>query len=104
MIAQAGEGVPGFSGRDLPLAAGSVAAVRLWHVDMTSAEALVNGTAVPVPGLLTGVFGGVWQPGENVAASRRRPRDPAVRERPGARARMRVRILGVLGAAVRLAL
>ncbi len=68
MIAQAGEGVPGFSGRDLPLAAGSVTAVRLWHVDMTSAEALVNGTAVPVPGLLTGVFGGVWQPGENVAA------------------------------------
>jgi hypothetical protein len=68
MIAQAGEGVPGFSGRDLPLAAGSVAAVRLWHVDMTSAEALVNGTAVAVPGLLTGVFGGVWQPGENVAA------------------------------------
>jgi hypothetical protein len=68
MIAQAGEGVPGFSGRDLPLAAGSVTAVRLWHVDMTSAEALVNGAAVPVPGLLTGVFGGVWQPGENVAA------------------------------------
>jgi len=68
MIAQAGEGVPGFSGRDLPLAAGSVAAVRLWHVDMTSAEALANGTAAPVPGLLTGVFGGVWQPGENVAA------------------------------------
>ena len=68
MIAQAGEGVPGFSGRDLPLAAGSVTAVRLWHVDMTSAEALVNGTAVAVPGLLTGVFGGVWQPGENVAA------------------------------------
>lgn len=67
MIAQAGEGVPGFSGRDLPLAAGSVTAVRLWHVDMTSAEAVANGTAVPVQGLLTGVFGGVWQPGENAA-------------------------------------
>jgi len=67
MIASAGEGIPGFSGRDLPLAAGSVTAVRLWHVDMTSAEAVVNGTSVPVAGLLTGVFGGVWRRGENAA-------------------------------------
>ncbi len=67
MIAQAGEGIPGFSGRDLPLAAGSVTAVRLWRVDMASAEAVMNGTAVQVQGLLTGVFGGVWRPGENLA-------------------------------------
>ena len=67
MIAQAGEGIPGFSGRDLPLAAGSVTAVRLWHVDMASAEAVANGAPGPVEGLLTGVFGGVWRPGENVA-------------------------------------
>ena len=68
MIAPAGEGIPGFSGRDLPLAAGSVTGVRLWHLDMTSAEAVANGTAVHVDGLLTGVFGGVWRRGENVAA------------------------------------
>jgi hypothetical protein len=67
MIASAGEGIPGFSGRDLPLAAGSVTGVRLWHVDMTSAEAVVNGTPERVEGLLTGVFGGVWRRGENVA-------------------------------------
>jgi hypothetical protein len=67
MIAQAGEGIPGFSGRDLPLAAGSVMAVRLWHVDMASAEAIANGTPVWVDGLLTGVFGGVWRRGENTA-------------------------------------
>ena len=67
MIAPAGEGIPGFSGRDLPLAAGSVTGVRLWHVDMTSAEAVMNGTPVRVEGLLTGVFGGVWRRGENVA-------------------------------------
>ena len=66
MIAQAGEGIPGFSGRDLPLAAGSVTAVRLWHVDMASAEAVMNG-APGREGLLTGVFGGVWRRGENVA-------------------------------------
>ena len=65
MNALAGEGIPGFSGRDLPFAAGSVTGVRLWHVDMTSAEAVANGT--PVEGLLTGVFGGVWRRGENVA-------------------------------------
>src|SRR5262249_39087250 len=35
--------------------------------DMTSAEAIVNGTSGPVEGLLTGVFGGVWRRGENVA-------------------------------------
>ena len=68
MTAPAGEGIPGFSGRDLPLAAGSVTGVRLWHVDMASAEAAVNGTAVPAEGLLTGVFGGVWGRAENVAA------------------------------------
>ena len=67
MIAPAGEGIPGFGGRDLPLAAGSVTGVRLWHVDMTSAEAAVNGTAVRAEGLLAGVFGGVWRRGENVA-------------------------------------
>jgi hypothetical protein len=67
MIASAGEGIPGFSGRDLPLAAGSVTAVRLWHVDMASAEAAMNGTPVRAEGLLTGVFGGVWRRGENVA-------------------------------------
>jgi hypothetical protein len=67
MIAQAGEGLPGFNGRDLPLAVGSVTAVRLWHVDMPSAEAVLNGTPEPVDGLLTGVFGGVWRRGENVA-------------------------------------
>ena len=67
MITQAGEGVPGFSGRDLPLAAGSVTGVRLWHVDMPSAEAVAHGAAGPADGLLTGVFGGAWRPGENVA-------------------------------------
>ena len=67
MIAQAGEGLPGFNGRDLPLAVGSVTAVRLWHVDMPSAEAALNGTPERVDGLLTGVFGGVWRRGENVA-------------------------------------
>jgi len=67
MITSAGEGVPGFSGRDLPLAAGSVTGVRLWHVEMASAKAVVNGSPEPVEGLLTGVFGGVWRPGENVA-------------------------------------
>jgi len=67
MNAPAGEGIPGFSGRDLPLAAGSVTAVRLWHVDMGSAQAVVNGAAAPAEGLLTGVFGGVWRAGENVA-------------------------------------
>ncbi len=67
MIAPAGEGIPGFGGRDLPLAAGAVHGVRLWHVDMTSAGAVARGAAVPVEGLLTGVFGGVWRSGENVA-------------------------------------
>jgi hypothetical protein len=67
MIAQAGEGIPGFSGRDLPLAAGSVTGVRLWHVDMASAQAVLNGAPVRAEGLLTGVFGGVWRRGENVA-------------------------------------
>ncbi|HEV2370566.1 MAG TPA: hypothetical protein VGS19_00225 [Streptosporangiaceae bacterium] len=67
MIAPAGEGLPGFSGHDLPLAAGSVTGVRLWHLDVTSVEAMVNGTPVLVDGLLVGVFGGVWRPGENVA-------------------------------------
>jgi hypothetical protein len=67
MITQAGEGIPGFSGRDLPLAAGSVTGVRLWHVDMASAVAVANGIPGPVAGLLSGVFGGVWQRGENMA-------------------------------------
>ena len=83
MITPAGEGLPGFSGSDLPLAAGSVTGVRLWHVDMASAEAVANGSPEtvanaspetvanggpgPVGGLLTGVFGGVWRRGENVA-------------------------------------
>ena len=63
MITSAGEGIPGFSGHDLPLAMGSVTGVRLWRVDMTSAEAVVNDTSGPVEGLLTGVFGGVWRRG-----------------------------------------
>jgi hypothetical protein len=67
MTAPAGEGIPGFSARDLPLAAGSVTGVRLWRVDMASAEAVVNGTPAPEDGLLTGCFGGVWRRGENVA-------------------------------------
>ena len=67
MIAQAGEGLPGFSGRDLPLAVGSVTGVRLWHVDVPSAEAVLNGAPERVDGLLTGVFGGVWGRGENEA-------------------------------------
>jgi len=76
MIASAGEGIPGFSGRDLPLAAGSVTAVRLWHVDMASAEAAVNGAPVRAEGLLTGVFGGVWRRGENVAVCGGGPGSP----------------------------
>jgi len=67
MIAQAGEGLPGFSGRDLPLAVGSVTGVRLWHVDVPAAEAVLNGAPERVDGLLTGVFGGVWGRGENEA-------------------------------------
>lgn len=67
MIASAGEGLPGFGGRDLPLAAGSVTGVRLWHVDMASADAVANSTPARVEGLLTGVFGGFWRRGENVA-------------------------------------
>ena len=63
MITSAGEGIPGFGSRDLPLAMGSVTGVRLWRVDMTSAEAVVNGAPGPVEGLLTGVFGGVWRRG-----------------------------------------
>ena len=76
MIASAGEGIPGFSGRDLPLAAGSVTAVRLWHVDMASAGAVVNGAPVRAEGLLTGVFGGVWRRGENVAVCGGGPGSP----------------------------
>jgi hypothetical protein len=67
MIASPGEGLPGFGSRNLPLAAGSVTGVRLWHVDMTAAEAVANGNGWQVDGLLTGVFGGVWRRGENVA-------------------------------------
>ncbi|MBO0817637.1 MAG: hypothetical protein J2P30_21115 [Actinobacteria bacterium] len=67
MTAPAGEGIPGFSGRDLPLAAGSVTGARLWHVDMTAAQAVANDTPARAEGLLTGVFGGVWRRGENVA-------------------------------------
>ena len=40
MTAPAGEGIPGFSGRDLPLAAGAVTGVRLWRVDRAAAEAV----------------------------------------------------------------
>src|SRR5215475_200602 len=67
MTAPAGEGIPGFSGRDLPLAAGSVTGVRLWHVDMTSAEAATNGAPAPAEGRWSGVFGGVWRRGGYVA-------------------------------------
>lgn len=66
MIASAGQGLPGFSGRDLPLAVGSVLGVRLWHVDMTSAKAVADGAGL-ADGLLTGVFGGFWRRGENAA-------------------------------------
>jgi hypothetical protein len=76
MIKSAGEGVPGFSGRDLPLAAGSVTGVRLWHVDMASAVAVANGSPGPVEGVLTGVFGGVWRPGDNVAVCGGSPGGP----------------------------
>jgi hypothetical protein len=67
MTAPAGQGIPGFGGRDLPLAAGSVTGVRLWRVDMACAEAMADGAPGPAEGLLTGVFGGHWRRGENVA-------------------------------------
>jgi len=67
MIAQPGPGLPGFGDHDIPLAPGSVTGVRLWHVDMPSAEAVADGGPGPVEGLLTGIFGGVWRRGENVA-------------------------------------
>jgi hypothetical protein len=67
MTVQAGDGLPGFSDRDLPLAAGSLTGVRLWHVDLWSFEAVMDGRATEVDGLLTGVFGVTWQRGENVA-------------------------------------
>jgi hypothetical protein len=67
MTTTAGESIPGFSSRDLPLAAGSVTGVRLWHVDMPSVAAVVSGTPPRVDGLLTGCFAGVWNRGENVA-------------------------------------
>ena len=47
MTAPPGEGVPGFSGRDLPLAAGAVTGVRLWRVDKAAAEAVMNGAPAP---------------------------------------------------------
>jgi hypothetical protein len=67
MTARTGDGVPGFSDQDLPLAAGSLAGVRLWQVDLPSAAAVLNGTPARVEGLLAGVFGSTWQRGENVA-------------------------------------
>jgi hypothetical protein len=76
VTAPAGKGIPGFSGRDLPLAAGAVTGVRLWRVDRTAAGAAMSGAAVPGEGLLTGVFGGVWRHGENVAACGGGPAPP----------------------------
>ena len=67
MVTSAGEGIPGFSGRGLPFAAGAVTGVRLWRVDRTAAETMMSGDSVPGDGLLAGVFGGVWRRGENVA-------------------------------------
>lgn len=67
MTAQAGDGMPGFGDRDLPLAAGSLTGVRLWHVDVSSFERVWAGPPAEVEGLLTGIFGGMWQRGENVA-------------------------------------
>ena len=67
MTPLAGEGIPGFSRRDLPLAVGAVTGVRLWRVAKTAAETVMNGAPVPEEGLLAGVFGGVWRRGENVA-------------------------------------
>ncbi len=77
MTAQTGDGIPGFSDRDLPLVAGSLTGVRLWHVDMPAAEAVMNGAPARVEGLLTGVFGGTWQRGENVAVCGGGQRPPA---------------------------
>jgi hypothetical protein len=67
MTLRAGDGLPGFSDQNLPLAAGSLTGVRLWHVAVASFEAMSNGTLAEPAGLLTGVFGGAWRPGENVA-------------------------------------
>ena len=76
MIAPGGEGIPGFSGRSLPLAAGSVQGVRLWHVDMALAGAVAGGAGGPEEGLLTGIFGGRWRRGENVASCGGGPGSP----------------------------
>jgi hypothetical protein len=67
MTLQTGDGLPGFGDQDLPLAAGSLTGVRLWHVDLASFEAVAAGTPEAVDGLLTGVFGATWRAGENVA-------------------------------------
>lgn len=76
MTPQAGDGIPGFSDWDLPLAAGSLTGVRLWQIDLPSYEGMSNGTP-GIAGLLTGVFGVAWQPGENVAVCGGGQRPPA---------------------------
>lgn len=68
MTARVGDGLPGFSDQDLPLAAGSLTGLRLWRVDLSSLEAVSKGTPLAgVAGPLTGVFGAAWGRGENVA-------------------------------------
>ncbi len=67
MTVQAGDGLPGFGDRDLPLAAGSLTGVRLWRVDLPRLEAMPDGGPVAAEGLLSGVFGAPWQRGENIA-------------------------------------
>ncbi len=78
MIGQPGDGLPGFSDRDLPFAVGALSGVRLWHLDLPGFGGLSGGTAAgAVDGLLTGVFGGIWHPGENVAVCGGGQRPPA---------------------------
>ena len=77
MTAWSGDGLPGFSDQDLPLAAGSLTGVRLWRIDLPAFDAVSHGTPADVAGLLAGVFGGIWQRGENVAVCGGGQRPPA---------------------------
>lgn len=67
MTPRAGDGIPGFSDRELPLAAGTLTGVRLWHVDLAVFDAVSHAVPAVADGLLTGVFGASWHRGENVA-------------------------------------
>lgn len=69
--------MPGFGDRDLPLAAGSLTGVRLWHVDLPSFEVVSDGSRAEVDGLLTGIFGVTWRRRENVAVCGGGQRPPA---------------------------